>query len=67
MLGGGPRDIWKIPKISGTFLGGPHNKDYNILRSLLESPYLGKPPYETPGKVPEDRRNAFEAHPSSYP
>ena len=28
----------------GTFLGGPHNKDYSILRSILGSPYLGKLP-----------------------
>ena len=29
----------------GTFLGVPHNKDYNILGSILGSPYLGKLPY----------------------
>ena len=29
----------------GTFLGGPHNKDYRILGSILGSPYVGKLPY----------------------
>ena len=28
----------------GTFLGGPHNKDYSILGSILGSPYFGKLP-----------------------
>ena len=35
-----------------TFLilfGGPQNKDYSILGSILGSPYLGKLPYEGPG------------------
>ena len=27
--------IWEFPKITGTFLGGPHNKDYTILGSIL--------------------------------
>ena len=22
--------VWEFPKISGTFLGGPYNKDYTI-------------------------------------
>ena len=30
----------------GTILGGPHNKDYNILGSILGSPYFGKLPDE---------------------
>ena len=34
-----------FPKIRGTFFGGPHNKDYSILGSLLGSPYFGKLPY----------------------
>ena len=35
---------WEFPKIRGTFLGGPHNKDYNILGSILGPPYFGKLP-----------------------
>ena len=31
-----------FPKITGTFLEGPHNKDY----SVLGSPYFGKLPEE---------------------
>ena len=37
--------IWWFPKIRGALLGGPYNKDYSILRSILRSPYLGKLPY----------------------
>ena len=29
----------------GTFLGGPNNKGYSILGSILGSPDLGKLPY----------------------
>ena len=35
---------WGFPKIRGTFLRGPHNKDHSILGSILESPYFGKLP-----------------------
>ena len=28
----------------GYFFGGPHNKDYSILGSILGSPYFGKLP-----------------------
>ena len=28
----------------GYLFGGPHNKDYSILRSILGSPYIGKLP-----------------------
>ena len=35
---------WGLPKILGTFFGGPHNKDYSILGSILGSPYFGKLP-----------------------
>ena len=36
---------WGFPKIRGTFFwGGPHNKDYSILGSILGSPYFGKLP-----------------------
>ena len=37
-IGGG------FPKISGTILGGPYNKDYSILGSILGSPHLEKLP-----------------------
>ena len=37
--------IWEFPKIRGTLLRGPHNKDYSILGSILGSPYFGKLPY----------------------
>ena len=37
--------IWGVPKIRGTFLGGPYNKDYSILGSRLGSPYFGRLPY----------------------
>ena len=30
-----------FPKILGYVLGGPYNKDYNILGSILGSPILG--------------------------
>ena len=29
---------WGFPKIRGTILGGPHNKDYNILGSIYWGP-----------------------------
>ena len=31
-----------FPKIKGTFLGGPHNKDYSIFGSVLGSPLFGE-------------------------
>ena len=34
-----------FPKIMGTILGDPHNKDSSILGSILGSPCLGKLPY----------------------
>ena len=37
--------IWGFPKIKGTLFGGPNNKDYNILGSILGSPYFGKLPF----------------------
>ena len=30
----------------GYHFGGPNNKDYSILGSILESPYFGKLPYK---------------------
>ena len=32
------------PKLRVPFFEGPHNKEFNILGSILGSPYLGKPP-----------------------
>ena len=43
--------IWGFPKIRGTLFGGPHNKDYSILGSILGSPYFGKLPYELYSKL----------------
>ena len=39
------RTILGFPKIRVTFLAGPHNKDHNILGSILGSPHLGKLPF----------------------
>ena len=36
--------MWGFPKIRGTLIGGPHNKDYSILGSILGSPNFGKLP-----------------------
>ena len=36
---------WEFPKIRGTLFGGPHNKDYSILGSILGSPNFGKLPH----------------------
>ena len=35
---------WEFPKIRGTVLEDPQNKDYSILGSILGSPYFGKLP-----------------------
>ena len=37
---------WGFPKLGAPFFGGPYNKDYNMLVSILGSPYLGKLPYQ---------------------
>ena len=37
--------VWGFPKIWGTLIGGPHNKDYSILGSILGSPNFGKLPH----------------------
>ena len=34
-----------VCQVEGYHFGDPHNKDYNILGSILGSPYFGKPPY----------------------
>ena len=34
-----------FPKLDGTFLGSPHDKDFNTSGSILGSHYLGKLPY----------------------
>ena len=36
---------WGFPNIMGTLFGGPHNKDFSILGSILGYPYFGKLPY----------------------
>ena len=38
-----PQGIGVFPKLGVPF-GGPYNKDYKILGSILGSPYLGKLP-----------------------
>ena len=40
------QDTWGFPKNEGYHFGGPKNKDYSILGSLLGSPYSGKLPHE---------------------
>ena len=35
---------WGCPNIRCTFLGGPNNRDYSILGSILGSFYFGKLP-----------------------
>ena len=37
---------WGFPKTSGTFLGGPHSKGYNSLRSILGCPCSYVPEYQ---------------------
>ena len=37
--------ICGFPKIRGTLIGGPHNKDYSILGSILGSPDFGNVPF----------------------
>ena len=39
--------IWGFPKIRGTFLGSPKNKDYSILGSILGYLNFGKLPFGT--------------------
>ena len=34
-----------FPKLGGSLIGGPYNKDYSILGSILGSPHFGKLPY----------------------
>ena len=38
-----------FPKIRSTLLGGPYNKDYSLLGSILGSPYFGKLPQTQQG------------------
>ena len=35
---------WGFPQIRGIILGGPNNKDYTILGSILGVPFIGKLP-----------------------
>ena len=53
-------DIWGFPKIRGTFFGGPHNKDYTILGSILGFPCLGKLPYRGHEQVASKGRKTGE-------
>ena len=39
--GGWQEIIWGFPQIRGAHFGGPHNKDYSILGSILGSPDFG--------------------------
>ena len=43
--------MWGFPRIRGTLFGGPYNKDYSILGSILGSPYFGKVPNELESKL----------------
>ena len=43
----GAKLIWGFPKIRGSFFGGPNNKDYSILGSILGFHYFGKLSYTT--------------------
>ena len=36
----------------GYLFGGPHNKDYSILGSILGPPYFGKLPYRGYSQIP---------------
>ena len=42
---GGLEAIWEFPKIRGTLLWGPYNKDPTIWGAILGSPIFGTPPY----------------------
>ena len=44
-----------FPKLGVPFLGGPHNKDYSILGSILGSPYFGKLPNPLNTKSPTSK------------
>ena len=37
----------------GYLFGGPHNKDYSMLGSILGSPYIGKLPNGLIGVIPK--------------
>ena len=39
-----------FPKIRGTLLGGPHDKDCIIWGTILGSPYIGKLPHVQAGR-----------------
>ena len=61
---------WGFPKIRGTFLGGPHNKNYDILGSILRFPFWGK--YQVPGNQAlgpsgYGHFNRTPPEPSNYP
>ena len=61
MFAGGEREIEqerRFVKIRGTFLGGPHNKDSNILGPVFGSPYLGKLP--NPAELKKRKKVPFD-------
>ena len=41
---------WGFPKIRGYLFGGPYNKDYSILGSILGYPSFGKLPSSSNGR-----------------
>ena len=43
--------IWEIPKISGYFIGGPHNKDYRSLGSICWVPLSPETPNPKPQEI----------------
>ena len=50
-----------VSQNSGYLFGGPNNKDYSILGSILGSPYFGKLPYW--GFELGENRQLFTEHP----
>ena len=49
--------VYRVSENSGYPFGGPHNKDYSILGSILGSPYFGKLPCPTFNAKPTRFRN----------
>ena len=39
--------VYRFPKIRGTLVGGPYNKDHSIWGAILGFPYVGKLPSST--------------------
>ena len=51
MLGGPIGDYMWVSQNYGYLFGGPNNKDYSLLGSILGSPYFGKLPYRLLGAI----------------